>query len=67
MWEQIQVSRDNSQNFAMYATKQKKLYVKHQCSKKYWIFTFRAMNFSDIMAEAVLSTKESCALAFERI
>ena len=55
--------------FAIHVRKQKKLYVKHQCSKKYWIFTFRAMNFSDIMAEAVLSIEKSClvAHAFEHI
>ena len=27
------------------------------------MYTFRAMNFSDIMAEAVLSTEKSCLIA----
>ena len=55
--------------FALHALKQKKLYVKHQCSKKYWIFTFRVMNFPYIMSEAVLSIEKSCpaAHAFEHI
>ena len=47
----------------MHDRKQKKLYVKHQCSKKYWIFNFRDMNFSDIMAEAVLSTEKTCLVS----
>ena len=47
----------------IHARKRKKLYVKHHCSKKYWIFTFRAMKFSDILAEALLSTEKSCLLA----
>ena len=70
VWEQTQMSRDNSQSICyIHARKQKKLYVKHQCSKKYWIFTFRAMNFFDIMAEAVLSIEKSCLVprAFEHI
>ena len=47
----------------LHARKWEKLYVKHQHSKKYRMFTFRAMNFSDIMAEAVLSTQKSCLIA----
>ena len=55
--------------FAIHAIKQKKLYLTQQCSKKYWIFTFRAMNLSGIMAEAVFSIEKSCIVphAFEHI
>ena len=62
------VQRQFTKYLLHHTRKQKKLYVKHQCGKKYLIFIFRAMDFSDIMAEAVLSIEKSCLVvhAFKR-